>query len=314
MATVSSASGGTDAPTLTLRIGTRGSALALWQTERVIDLLTSRNPGLACEVQVISTHGDRDKVTPLSVIGGQGVFIKELESAILNGNVDCAVHSLKDMPSLLPENLVLGAILERDDPRDILVSRHPAGLTGLPSGARVGTSSRRRIAQLREVRPDVEPVELRGNIDTRISRVLGDDPTHDAAILAAAGILRMQRDADVAEFLDIGVFTPAPGQAALAVECREHDIATCALLATIHDKDVADLVDIERAFLGGIGGGCRSPIAALAQWEGSALRLRAMVSSEDLHQTLRIDEMLEPETAIDRASKIARELIESISN
>jgi len=313
MTSLSSASGTSDAPARTLRVGTRGSALALWQTERVIDLLTSHNPGLGCELRVISTQGDRDKQTPLSVIGGQGVFIKELEAAILHGEVDCAVHSLKDMPSLLPDNLLLGAVLERGDARDILVSRHPGGLQGLPAGSRVGTSSRRRIAQLREVRPDVEPVELRGNIDTRISRVLGDEPTHDAAILAAAGVLRMQRDADVAEYLDPGVFIPAPGQAALAVECREDDLATRALLATIHDTDVAGLVDVERAFLAGIGGGCRSPIGALAEWQGSAIRLRAMISSEDLHQTVRIDELLEPETAIDRACEIAGTLLEGIS-
>ena len=314
MATVSPASGATDAPARTLRIGTRGSALALWQTERVIEHLTSRNPGLACEMQVISTLGDRDKVTPLSVIGGQGVFIKELEAAILGGDIDCAVHSLKDMPSLLPDNLLLGAILERGDPRDILVSRHPGGLKDLPPGARVGTSSRRRIAQLLEVRPDVEPVELRGNVDTRVSRVLGEHATHDAAILAAAGVLRMQRGADVSEFLDPGVFTPAPGQAALAVECREDDLATRAVLATIHDGDLAATVEVERAFLKGVGGGCRSPIAALAERGGSGIRLRAMVSSEDLQRTARIDKILEPETAIDRASEIARQLLESISN
>jgi hydroxymethylbilane synthase len=313
MATVSQASGATDAPARTLKIGTRGSALALWQTERVIDHLTSRNPGLVCEMQVISTQGDRDKITPLSVIGGQGVFIKELEAAILTGEVDCAVHSLKDMPSLLPDNLLLGAILERGDPRDILVSRHAGGLMGLPPGARVGTSSRRRIAQLLEVRPDVEPVELRGNVDTRVSRVLGEGSTHDAAILAAAGVLRMQRESDVAEFLDPCVFTPAPGQAALAVECREDDLATRAVLATIHDIDIAAMVGIERAFLGGIGGGCRSPIAAFAERDGSAVRLRAMVSSEDLKRNARADQIVEPEMAIDLASKIARQLLESIS-
>ena len=304
--------GPSDAPARTLRIGTRGSALALWQTNHIVERLRARHPELHCEVQVISTQGDRDKETPLSIIGGQGVFIKELETSILSGDVDCAVHSLKDMPSLLPHNLLLGAILERGDPRDILVSRHTLGLRGLPVGARVGTSSRRRIVQLLQARPDVEPVELRGNIDTRIAKVLADDGEYDAAILAAAGVQRMQRDDAVSEYLDVGVFTPAPGQAALGVECREDDMATRALLATIHDSDVGDLAEVERAFLRGIGGGCRSPIGAFAELHGGGVRLRAMVSNESLTNTVRVDQVLELQNAAARAEEIALGLVESI--
>jgi hydroxymethylbilane synthase len=298
-----------DAPARTLRLGTRGSALAIWQTERVIELLRNRHPDLHCDVKIISTQGDRDKETPLSIIGGQGVFIKELESAILSGEVDCAVHSLKDMPSDLPDNLVLEAVLERHDPRDVLVSRHAGGLAGLPDGARVGTSSRRRIVQLQNARPDLVPVELRGNIDTRIAKALDEDGDYDAAILASAGLLRMKRDDAISEFLDPAMFTPAPGQAALTIECRDDDMNTRAILASIHDSDVALQVEVERAFLRGIGGGCRSPIGALASAHGTRVHLLAMVASEDLTRTEKVDLMLDSESAIDDAESIAGDML-----
>lgn len=297
----------------TLRIGTRGSALAVYQANFVVERLQSRHPDLHCEVAVISTQGDRDKETPLSIIGGQGVFIKELEHSIIAGDVDCAVHSLKDLPSIVPDGLMLAAILDRHDPRDVLISRHPDGLSGLPEGARVGTSSRRRMAQLKEFRPDLQPVELRGNVDTRISKVVdGDGSEYDAAILAAAGVLRMERDDQVAEFLDIGLFTPAPGQAALAVECRDDDLATRALLAAIHDDETALLVNVERAFLRGVGGGCRSPVAAYAERSGDGIRLRAMFADEEMTTVERIDEIFELGTAEERAEAIAHQLVESV--
>ena len=310
---VSNAPGGVDAPVRTLRLGTRGSALAVWQTERVIEFLRARHPDLAYEVRIISTQGDRDKETPLSVIGGQGVFIKELESAILSGEIDCAVHSLKDLPSLLPDNLLLAAILDRHDPRDVLVSKHPGGIAALPDGATVGTSSRRRIVQLRQARPDLNAIELRGNIDTRTAKVLAEDGPYDAGILAAAGLLRMGRDDVVGEMLDPGLFTPAPGQAALAVECREDDLATRALLAAIHDHDTAAAVEVERAFLRGVGGGCRSPIGAYAELSGHHVRLRAMIASEDLEQVERIDQVFDVADAVALVEGIAVELVGRMS-
>ncbi len=296
----------------TLRIGTRGSALALYQTNLVVERLESRHPDLHCEVAIISTQGDRDKETPLSIIGGQGVFIKELEHAILTGEVDCAVHSLKDLPSIVPDGLILAAILDREDPRDVLVSRHPGGLGGLPAGARVGTSSRRRMAELKEARPDLTAAELRGNIDTRVSKVTGDEPAYDAAILAAAGLLRMQRSDQVSEFLDVDVFTPAPGQAALTVECREDDLATRAILATIHDDETAMLVNVERAFLRGVGGGCRSPVGAFAERVEAGIRLRAMLADEEITTIQRVDVTLPIDEAEERAEAIAHELVESV--
>ncbi|MDQ2682438.1 MAG: hydroxymethylbilane synthase, partial [Chloroflexota bacterium] len=248
------------APPTTLRIGTRGSRLALLQTERVIALLNERYPDVICEPVVVSTQGDRDKQTPLSVIGGQAVFTKDLQQAILDGEVDCGVHSAKDLTSTMPEGLMLAAILDRDDPRDALISRHPGGLAGLPSGAKVGTSSRRRMAQLMLARSDVEPIELRGNIDTRLAKVLDDpDGPYDAAILAAAGLHRMGWEERISEYLPVEVFTPAPGQAALGIDCRANDRATRALLAGIADPNATAEVEAERAFLRTVGGGCRSP-------------------------------------------------------
>lgn len=299
-----------EARSRTLRIGTRGSALAVFQTNLVVERLESQHPNLRCDVEVISTQGDRDKQTPLSVIGGQGVFIKELEAAILSGEVDCAVHSLKDLPSVLPNNLILAAILDRNDPRDVLISRHPGGLNGLPEGSKVGTSSRRRVAQLQEIRPDLVARELRGNVDTRLSKVLAaENPNYDAAILAAAGVLRMERHDQIAEFLDVGTFIPAPGQAALAVECRDDDLATRALLAAVHDDETAKLVAVERAFLRGVGGGCRSPIGAYAERAGANVRLRAMFASEDLTDVEWVDATLDAGVAEERAEEIARGLV-----
>lgn len=302
-----------DAGKRTLRIGTRGSGLAMFQTRLVADLLKSRHPEMEFDIRVISTQGDRDKETPLSIIGGQGIFAKELEAAILSGEIDCAVHSLKDLTSILPDNLMLAAILDREDPRDVLITRHAGGLRHLPKGARVGTSSRRRIVELLEVRPDLTTVELRGNIDTRISKVLDETNGYDAAILAAAGLRRMERDDVELEYLDVSTFTPAPGQAALGVECREDDLATRAVLATIHDADVALATGVERAFLRGIGGGCRSPIGAFAELQTDGVRLRGMVADESLTRVERIDTVLDAENASADAEQLARDLLVKLS-
>ena len=195
-----------------MRIGTRGSILAKIQAERVKARLEATYPGLDCELVVVSTIGDRDKQTPLTVIGGQGIFAKELQAAMLDGRIDCAVHSLKDLPSLLPAELTLAAVLDRDDPRDVFLSPTGATLDELPEGSRVGTSSRRRMAQLLHARPDVEIIELRGNVDTRVSKVMDGGPErYDGAILAAAGMRRMGYEEHIAQLLDLDRFTPAPG-------------------------------------------------------------------------------------------------------
>jgi hydroxymethylbilane synthase len=297
------------APPTTLRIGTRGSRLAMLQTNRVIDILCDRYPDLACEAVVISTQGDRDKQTPLSEIGGNAVFAKDLQQAILTGEVDCAVHSAKDLTSTLPDGLTLAAILDRADPRDALISRHPGGLAGLPAGARVGTSSRRRMVQLRLARPDLEPIELRGNVDTRLAKVLDDsDGPYDAAILAVAGLDRLGWDERISEHLSVELFTPAPGQGALGVDCRTADRATRRLLAEIADPDATAEVEAERAFLRTVGGGCRSPLAAHARVEGEILRMWCMYADETMGRIATAEDEADVEDGVALGERLARTL------
>jgi hydroxymethylbilane synthase len=297
------------APPATLRIGTRGSRLALMQAERVVERLRQLHPDLIVETVVISTQGDRDKQSPLAAIGGQAVFSKDLQQAIVNGEVDCGVHSAKDLTSTLPEGLTLAAILDRADPRDVLISRHPGGLAGLPDGARVGTSSRRRIAQLRLARPDLEPVELRGNIDTRLTKVLDTpDGQYDAAVVAAAGVVRMGWAARISEYLDVEIFTPAPGQGALGVDCRESDRATRRLLAEIADADATAEVEAERAFLRTVGGGCTSPLAAHARVEGEILRMWCMYADESMGRIATAEDEADVEDGAALGERLARAL------
>jgi hydroxymethylbilane synthase len=302
----------TGSPTATrvLRLGTRGSALARRQTQRVIDAVQRAHPDIQCEAIVLTTGGDRDKQTPLAIIGGQGIFVKELQRAILDGELDCAVHSAKDLTSTSPDGLTLAALLDRADPRDALLSRHPGGLAGLPAGARVGTSSQRRKAQLMLARPDLEPVELRGNIDTRIAKALDmPDSGYDAAILAAAGVERMGWGARISAYLDVDTFTPAPGQGALAVECRADDRATRELLASIADPIVTAEVEAERAFLRAVGGGCRSPIAAHARVDGDLISMWAMYANEELSRLATTHDEADLEDALALAERLAETVL-----
>jgi hydroxymethylbilane synthase len=265
-----------------VRVGTRGSALALEQTRRVVDALAASGHELAIETRVIATQGDVDKQTPLAILGGHGVFAKELEAALLAGEIDLAVHSAKDLTSELPEGLRIGAVPPREDPRDVLVSRDGRTLAQLPGGARVGTSSRRRVVQLRRLRPDLTVVELRGNLDTRLRKIAEGQDGLDAGILAAAGIVRMGWEERITEYLPLDDFVPAPGQGALAAECRDGDAEVLHLLTLIDDENAAAAVTVERAFLRAVGGGCRSPIAAHATIAGGRVRLRAMFADEAL--------------------------------
>lgn len=298
-----------------VRIGTRGSALARFQASRTQALLEAAHPNIQFEQVVISTQGDRDKVTPLTILGGQGVFVKELQRALLENEVDCAVHSLKDLPSLLPDDLELVAIIDRDDPRDVLVSPYYSGIDELPHGARVGTSSRRRMAQLRRKRPDVEIVELRGNVDTRMSKVLdGSEERYDAAVLAAAGVSRMGWSGRIAEYLNVDDFTPAPGQAALGVECRRGDERMAQLFAPIRDLETAFLTGVERTFLAAIGGGCRSPVGAFATLEGETVLLRAMVADEALRKIEVSRISSSPAEITEQAAILARSMLAAVES
>lgn len=258
-----------------IRIGTRGSALARWQADHVKDRLVSL--GHEVELHFITTTGDR---TPgaLEAVGGKGAFLKEIEEGLLAGEVDLAVHSLKDVPTALPPGLGLAAILERADPRDALVSEGTA-LQLLPAGSRVGTTSLRRRALLRNLRPDLEVHDLRGNVDTRLRRLRSGD--FDAVLLALAGLTRLGRAAEVTEALDPEIFVPAPGQGAIGLETRESDTAVRTATRLLHHEPTARAVGAERAFLAALGGGCNVPLGALAQVVSGGLRLVAFLAEAE---------------------------------
>ena len=261
-----------------LRIGSRGSALALWQAEHVKARL--EDLGHSIEVRVITTTGDRSLDGPLESVGGKGAFLKEIEDAMIAEEVDLAVHSLKDVPTALPEGLGLCAILERADPRDALISASGRLLADLPEGARVGTTSLRRRAQLAALRTDLSIVDLRGNVDTRLRRL--HEGRFDAILLAMAGLTRLGRVAEVTEPLDPGVLLPAPGQGAITLECRAADVDVASAVAPLHHDATARTVAAERAFLAALGGGCNVPLGAFAEPDAAAgLRLRGLVASPD---------------------------------
>jgi hydroxymethylbilane synthase len=262
----------------TLRIGTRGSNLALTQTGLVADRLRQAHPQLTIDVVTIATAGDRDQSTPLSAGEGAGWFTTAIQQALAAGEVDIAIHSYKDLPTRRPEGLVIAAVPMREDPRDALVSRHPGGLHGLPHGATVGTSSPRREAQVREVRPDLEVRPIRGNVETRVAKV--DSGEFDAALLALAGLRRLGLDARADHVFGYEEMLPAPAQGALAVECRAGDAETRVLLAAIDDPAVREAVTAERVFLATIDGGCSFPAAAHAEHFGTTLKLRALIAAD----------------------------------
>jgi hydroxymethylbilane synthase len=261
-----------------IRVGTRGSKLALAQTNLVIEALEAARPGLDVELCIIQTEGDRRRRASLLAIGGQGVFTRELEVALLDGEIDVAVHSLKDLPSTLPEGLVLASTPPREDPRDVLVTREGTALGALFDGAVVGTGSLRRRAQLLRLRPDLKMKDIRGNVDTRLAKL--DAGEYDAIILAAAGLSRLGALGRVqAEVLATEAVLPAPAQGILGLECRADDAATWDVLLSINHGPTFVSATAERAVLSHFGIGCRLPVAALAETERDTLRLRARVLS-----------------------------------
>jgi hydroxymethylbilane synthase len=260
-----------------LTIGTRASALALTQTDHVCASLRAAHPDVELEVRHISTRGDRITDRPLAELGRNGVFVTEIESALREGTIDLAVHSAKDLPSRLSADMQIGALLRREDPRDVLISRR-GPLASLPSGARVGTSSPRRTAQLRAARPDLIPVDIRGNVDTRLRRLASGD--YDALLLAAAGLIRLGRAGEITEWLAPEVMLPAVGQGALALEIRSDDAATLALVAPLNDPRTAAEVLAERSFLARLGADCAAVAAAFATVDaGDTLTITAMIGS-----------------------------------
>jgi hydroxymethylbilane synthase len=254
---------------VTLRLATRGSALARWQAQRVADLL-----GGDVELVIVQTTGDQRTDVPIHEVGGSGMFVKEVQLAVLDGRADLAQHSAKDLPAITPDGLVLAAVPERGDPRDALVG---STFTGLPAGARVATGSVRRRAQLAAARPDLTFAELRGNVDTRLEKA----SQFDAIVLAAAGLDRLGRGDRITERLDTSVMLPMVGQGALAIECRADDDATRARLASIDNPEVHTAVRAERAFLAELGGGCSLPCAAFATVDDDLVSVDGLLAALD---------------------------------
>ncbi len=268
------------------RIGTRGSRLALAQTQWVAEALREYVPGLKLDVQVITTTGDKVRDRPLAGLGGTGVFTRELDVALLDGRVDLAVHSLKDVPTAMPEGITLAATPIREDPRDAFISRDGALLAELTAGARVGTGSLRRRAQLLATRPDLKVSELRGNVETRL-RKLQTAQHLSGIILALAGVRRLGLDEAVTEILDIEAWLPAPGQGALAVSSRAEDDAARELAARIDDPATRASVTAERAFMSRLEGGCHAPVGAYGRVENGQLVLDGLVAALDGGRVIR---------------------------
>jgi hydroxymethylbilane synthase len=292
-----------------VRLGTRGSALARAQADLVANLVGELVPDLEVRIVVIRTEGDIDKQSPLTVIGGRGVFTSALQLALLAGEIDAAVHSAKDLPSAESDGLRFAAFLAREDPRDVLITRHGCSLAELPASPVIGTSSRRRATQVRHARPDAEIVELRGNIDTRLKRALAGDL--DGIVIAAAGISRMGWENQISEYLPLDHFVPAPGQGALAIEVRQHDEWGDLLVALLEAANTVPVI-IERAFLRAIGAGCTTPIGAHVSVEEGGFRLRCMLASDDGSRAEWRTVLMQPESAEAAAAALSQELLATV--
>jgi len=269
-----------------LVFATRPSALARWQTNWVIGRLKAAWPDLVCEQKIITTQGDRILDRALPEIGGKGLFTQELEAELLSGKVDAAVHSLKDLPIENPEGILLGAVPAREDVHDGMVSALGYTLETLPEGAVVGTSSLRRAAQVLARRADVEIKPLRGNVDTRVRKAMQEQ--YDAIVLAGAGLRRLGLDSHVTQWLTLDVMLPAPGQGALAVQCRATDVEVLRILSAIEDAPTRLATGAERAFLGGLGGGCSLPVAAYASLKDNHIEMSALAAAVDGKEVIRV--------------------------
>ena len=263
----------------TLKIGTRGSKLALWQANWVKSSLEDKHPSLSIELVAIKTKGDKILDVPLAKVGGKGLFVKEIEEALLDGRIDLAVHSMKDMPGEIPEGLCIGAIPQREIPQDVLISRNKKRLSKLGPGAKIGTSSLRRKAQLLHARPDLVVLPLRGNLDTRLKKL--ETENLDAIVLAAAGVKRLGLENRITETLDENIMLPAVGQGALCIEVRQNDPLVEPIVVTLEHPQTRVVILGERAFLNRLEGGCQVPIAAYGEIDKNTFTLAGLVATVD---------------------------------
>ncbi|WP_419148634.1 hydroxymethylbilane synthase [Pseudoalteromonas 'SMAR'] len=289
-----------------LRIATRKSALALWQAEFVKAELEKHHANLTVELVPMSTKGDKILDTPLAKVGGKGLFVKELEQAMMDGRADVAVHSMKDVPVDFPEGLELHTICQREDPRDAFVSNRFSNLSELPEGAVVGTSSLRRQCQIRAARPDLIIKDLRGNVNTRLAKL--DAGEYDAIILAAAGLIRLEMAERIASYIEASESLPANGQGAVGIECRSDDAKTKALLAPLEHSETRIRVLAERAMNRRLEGGCQVPIGAYAEIQGEQIHLRGLVGAVDGSEILRAEQT----ASVNDAEQLGVELAESL--
>ncbi len=291
-----------------IKVGTRGSRLALVQADLVIDALRQSNPGAQFEREIIRTAGDRDKTTDIANVG-YGVFVSELENALLDGRIGIAVHSLKDMPSKLGSEFAIAAVPYREDPRDVIISRNGAGLMDLPTGATVGTGSARRKTLLLEKRPDLKVVPIRGNVPTRLDKLDSEDGP-DAIVLAAAGLNRLGLSDRVSEYLKCWDFVAAVGQGALAVETRAEDASSQNMAKLLQHHETRIAVDAERTFLAAMESGCSAPVSAHARVRGSEVSIHSFAGSVDGSKVLRAERAGEASNANSLALELAEELLD----
>ena len=291
-----------------LIIATRGSMLALWQAEWIKSQLEELDPSLEIELNKIKTTGDKILDVPLAQVGGKGLFVKEIEEALLRGEADLAVHSMKDVPTELPESLHLSTITKREDPRDAFIAgKEIKSFSELPNGANIGTSSLRRICQLLNKRPDLKITQLRGNVDTRIRKL--EEGEFDAIILATAGVKRLGREEKITEKLPVDVSLPAIGQGAVGIECRRDDEFTNNLLKSLDHYETSVCVRAERAFLKKLEGGCQVPIAAYAQLKDGEIVIEGLVGSIDGKILLKDNLRGSPENAESLGTELAENLL-----
>lgn len=262
-----------------ITIGTRGSQLALWQANFIKSEIERLFKEIKVDLKIIKTTGDRITDRPLAQVGGKGLFVKEIESALLNGEIDLAVHSMKDMPGELPDGLIIGAIPKRENPFDVLISKDDLKLSEYKSGAKIGTSSLRRASQLRNARPDIQIASIRGNLDTRLRKLKSGE--YDAIVLAAAGLRRLDQENEITEYLDAAMMIPAVGQGALCIETRQNDPDIAPVMEKLDDFQTRVCVLGERAFLKQIEGSCHIPVACFGRIEDGQVILTAAVASED---------------------------------